>query len=149
MRFWVPALVALAALSASAHHPFTPHYDASRPGSITGVVAELRVLNPHLVLIVDGTGPDGRTGLWAFEGYPPNALVRQGLTDFRERLQPGTIITISGWPAKDPEARAFSGRDVTFADGSTMLFGPTPDEGDRWSCASAPCLYTYPDVRTQ
>ena len=51
--------------------------------------------------------------------------------------------------AKDPNARAFSGREVSFADGSTMMFGPTADEADRWSCGTGPCVYTYPDVRPQ
>jgi Family of unknown function (DUF6152) len=145
MRFWLPALVAIAVLPVAAHHPFTPYYDASKPGSVTGVVAELRVVNPHVVLIVEGTGPDGRSGRWAFEGYPPNVfLTRPGLKDFRARLQPGTRITISGWPATDPRAQAFSGRTVTFSDGSTMLFGSTP--GDRWSCAPGPCSYAYPGL---
>jgi hypothetical protein len=147
MRFWVPVLVALAVVPAGAHHPFTLYYDASRPGSVTGVVAELRVVNPHVVLIVEGTGPGGRSGRWAFEGYPPTVLMRLGPQDFRQRLQPGTRITISGWPANDPAAQAFSGRTVTFADGSTMLFGSAPADGDRWSCAPGPCPYTYPDVR--
>ncbi|HKE84432.1 MAG TPA: DUF6152 family protein [Vicinamibacterales bacterium] len=149
MRFWLPALVVITVLPAAAHHPFTPFYDASKPASVTGVVAELRTINPHVVLIVDGQGPDGRTGLWAFEGFPPNALLRQGLKDYKDRLKPGTSITISGWPARDPSARAFSGRDVTFADGSTMRFGPTPEEADRWSCSPGPCPYKYPDVRSQ
>jgi hypothetical protein len=148
MRFWLPALVAIAAVPAGAHHPFTPYYDASRPTSISGVVAELRVANPHVVLIVEGRGPDGRTGRWAFEGFPPNAFRRQQ-KDFEQRLKPGTTITISGWPAKDPNARAFSGRDTTFADGATMVFGPTPEEADRWHCSSGACAYTYPDVRPQ
>lgn len=149
MRFCLPALVALAVLPAAAHHPFTPYYDASKPGSVTGVVVELRAINPHVVLIVDGPGPDGRSGRWAFEGLPPNVFARQGPKDYRERLKPGTTITISGWPAKDPNARAFSGRTITFADGSTMSFGATPEEGDRWSCAPGPCAYKYPDVNTQ
>jgi len=149
MRFWLPALVAIAVLPAGAHHPFTPFYDASRPGSVTGVVAELRVINPHVVLIVDGPAPDGRTGRWAFEGFPPHVFTRQGPKDFKERLQPGTRITISGWPARDPNARAFSGREVRFADGSTMRFGPTPGEGDSWHCGPDPCPYTYPDVRSK
>jgi len=144
MRFWLPAMVAIAVLPVGAHHPFTQYYDASKPGSVTGVVAELRVVNPHVVLIVEGIGPDGRSGRWAFEGYPPNVFMRRGPGDFRERLQPGARVTISGWPATDPTAHAFSGRTVTFGDGSTMIFGPTP--GDRWSCAS-PCPYIYPDVR--
>jgi len=133
VKFLLPALVAIAVLPAGAHHPFTPYYDASRPGSVTGVVAELRAINPHVVLIVDGAGPVGRTGRWAFEGYPPSALLRR-MKDFKERLQPGSRITISGWPAKDPNARAFSGREVSFADGSRMIFGPTAGEADRWSC---------------
>jgi hypothetical protein len=149
MRFCLPALIAIAVLPAGAHHPFTPYYDASKPGSVTGVVAELRYINPHVVLIVEGPGPDGRTGRWAFEGLPPNVFVRRGVKDLRERLRPGTRITISGWPAKDPQARAFSGREITFADGATMPFGSTPEDADRWSCGAAPCSYSYPDTRTQ
>ena len=144
MRLFVAALVLAAVVPAAAHHPFTPYYDASKPVSVTGVVVELRAVNPHAVLIVDGTLPDGRSGRWAFEGSPPNAFARRQ-ADFREKLRPGTRVTLSGWPAKNPTARAFSGREVTFADGSKMLFGTTPEEGDRWSCSSGPCPYTYPD----
>ena len=148
MRFWLSALVAIAVVPAAAHHPFTPHYDASRPASITGVVAELRVVNPHVVLIIEGPGPDGSTGRWAFEGFPPNVL-RRRQQDFEERLKPGTNITISGWSATDPQARAFSGQEARFADGTTIVFGPTPTPGapERWRCASGDCPYTYPDVR--
>ena len=145
MKLLVATLVLIAVVPASAHHPFTPYYDASTLVSATGVVVEFRTTNPHVALIVDGTAPGGRAGRWAFEGFPANAFVRRGLTDFREKLRPGTRVTISGWPAKDPAARAFSGREVTFADGSTMFFGSTPEEGDRWSCAAGPCSYQYPE----
>ena len=149
MRFWLPVLVAIAVVPAGAHHPFTPYYDASRPASITGVVAELRVVNPHVVLIVEGPGPDGSTGRWAFEGFPPNAL-RGQQNDFEQRLTPGSKITVSGWAAKDPTARAFSGHHITFADGSTMFFGSRPEVADGWRCSSpGGCPYTYPDVRPQ
>ena len=144
MRFWLPALVAIAVLPAGAHHPFTPYYDASKLTSISGSIVELRSINPHLVLIVEGTGPDGRTGRWAFEGSAPNALIRR-VPDYKERLKLGTRITISGWAAKDPAARAFSAREITFADGTTMLFG-TSAPSDGWQCSS-PCAYTYPQVQ--
>ena len=143
MRFLLPALIAMAVLPVGAHHPFTPYYDGSKLASISGPIVELRTGNPHVVLIIDGTGPDGRTGRWAFEGFAPNAFLRRH-KDFKERLKPGTTITISGWPAKDPQARAFSGDAITFADGTTMLFGSAPEEADRWVCNSAPCPYTYP-----
>ena len=144
MRFWLPALVAIAVLHARSHHPFTPYYDGSRLASISGSIVELRSINPHVVLIIEGKGPDGRTGRWAFEGVPPNVFQRRGPKDYKERLTPGTTITISGWPAKDPQARAFSGREITFANGTTMLFGDlTPS--DAWQCVG-PCRYTYPSV---
>jgi hypothetical protein len=146
MRLFVAAFVLAAVVPARAHHPFTPYYDASKLVSVTGVVVELRDVNPHVVLIVDGTTTDGRSGKWAFEGLPPNAFQYRGVKDFRDKLRTGTRITISGWAAKDAAARAFSGREVTFEDGSKMLFGvSTPGEGDRWHC-SEPCPYRYPEV---
>ena len=147
MRFWLPALVAIAVLPVGAHHPVTRYYDVFKPASISGPIVELRTINPHVVLIIDGTAPDGRTGLWAFEGSAPNAFLRRQ-KDFRERLKVGTRITISGWPAKDPQARAFSGNTVTFSDGTTMLFGSTTAGASEWICPD-PCRYTYPDVRSQ
>src|SRR5262245_32130206 len=135
MRFLLPALVALAVVPAGAHHPFTPYYDVSKPASITGVIVELRSVNPHVVLIIEGTGPDGTTGRWAFEGIPPSDL-RRLRSDYDRRLTPGTRITISGWAAKDPKARAFFGSEVTFADGSKMGFGQRPEQADTWRCGS-------------
>jgi hypothetical protein len=139
------------ALPAGAHHPFSQYYDASKPEILTGVVSEIRIVNPHVVLIVDVSGPVGRTGRWGFEGFPPNTFSRGGV-DLKTKLQPGTQITISGWPAKDPSARVFSGGEVTFTDKSTMRFGGTPEEGDRWSCTTpgsntpVPCAFKYPEV---
>jgi len=142
MRFWLPALVALAVLPVSAHHPTAEYYDASNPVTMTGVIAEFRAINPHVVLVVEGTAPDGRTGRWAFEGTAPNALIRSQ-KDYKERLKTGTQVTITGWPAKDPQARAFNAGTITFADGMMMVLGNAPNNS--WQCLSGPCgSYTYP-----
>lgn len=144
MRFFVAAFVLAVVVPASAHHPFTPYYDASKLVSVTGTVVELRWVNPHAVLIVDGTTTDGQSGKWAFEGLSPNALSRS-VKDARDKLRTGTRITISGWAAKDPAARAFSASEVTLADGSTMVFGSlTAGASDRWHCLTEPCPYRYP-----
>ena len=146
MRLFGAAFVLVttaAAVPGLAHHSFTPYYDASTLVSLTGVVVEARSINPHVVLVVEGTLADGRSGRWAFEGFQPLVFTRDGGKAFKNRFRAGMRITISGWPAKDPAARAFSGREVTFEDGSKILFGHTPEEGDRWQCR---CTYRYPEV---
>jgi hypothetical protein len=50
-----------------------------------------------------------------------------------------------GMAGKGSHGRVFSGRGVTFPDKSTMLFGPTPEEGDSWRC-DGPCSFKYPEV---
>lgn len=148
----LPALVAVAVMPVAAHHDAYAYYDATRLVSISGSIVELRAKNPHAVLVVEGTAPDGRTGRWAFEGIPPNAYQYRGLKDYNARLTPGTRITISGWAAKDPQARAFSANTITFADGTTMIFGGNTLEPGPWQpvggCA-APCqgTYAYPTVQ--
>jgi len=148
MRLFVAAFVLAAVVPAGAHHPFTPYYDASKLTVVTGVVVELRYANPHAVLIVDGTTSDGRSGRWAFEGLAPGAYKYRNVKDVREMLRAGTRITISGWAARDPAAPAFSASEVTFDDGSKMVFGSlTPGASDGWHCAREPCpAYRYPWV---
>jgi len=147
MKVLLSVLMLSVVVPAAAHHPFTQFYDASKLEVMTGVVAELRLINPHVVVVVDVSSPEGRKGRWAFEGLPPNVFSRQRW-DLQKKLPPGTQITISGWRARDPTARALSGREITFADKSKMLFGPTPDEGDRWRC-EGPCPFKYPEVSTR
>ena len=147
MKLFVAAFVLAAVVPAAAHHPFTPYYDASKLVSVTGVVTELRFVNPHAVLIVDGTTTDGRSGKWGFEGLPPGTFLYRGVKDVKEKLRAGTPITISGWAAKDPAARVFSASEVTFADGSKLVFGSlTAGAGDNWHCGTEPCPYRYPEV---
>jgi uncharacterized protein DUF6152 len=154
MRIWFVVLMLAVVVPAAAHHSFSQYYDASKLEVLTGVISEVRIINPHVVLIVDVTAPDGSKGRWGFEGNPPNVFLRNGV-DLKTKLVPGTQITISGWPAKDPTARVFSGREITFADKSTMIFGPTPEQGDGWKCfdpnrpnadPAGPCPFKYPEV---
>ena len=145
MRFLMVFLMLAVVLPASAHHPFTPYYDGSKLEVVTGVIEEVRISNPHVVLIVNVSSPEGRKGRWGFEGLPPHVFSNKGV-DLKSKLQPGMQVTLSGWPAMDPSARFFSGREITFPDKSTMSFGPTPSEADEWRCSSGPCTYKYPPV---
>ena len=147
MRIWLVVVMLAVAVPAAAHHSFSQYYDASKLEVLAGVISEIRIINPHIVLIVDVTAPEGRKGRWGFEGNPPNTFSRNGV-DLKTKFVPGAQITISGWPAKDLTARVFSGREITFADKSTMIFGPTPEDGDRWKCLepAGSCPFKYPEV---
>ena len=94
-----------------------------------------------------GSALGGRSGRWAFEGHSPNVFREQGVKNLRSRLKPGMRVTVSGWQAKDPNVPVFAGHEVTFADGSKMVFGSTPENQDKWGCRPEPCRsHRYPEV---
>jgi hypothetical protein len=139
MRAWtvfrIAAMLGLVMNVASAHHPFSVNYDAAKFGTLTGRVAAVQWTNPHVVLALDVESRDGKTERWMIEGYPPNVLRRQGWD--KDSLRDGDRITVSGWHARDASLKIFSGREVTFENGSTRVFGNGPS--DLWTCASSDC----------
>jgi hypothetical protein len=150
MRGWtLPRIVAILALVmnvASAHHPFSAHYDATKSGMITGKIAAVQWTNPHVVLALD-VESDGKTERWMIEGYPPNTLRRQGWD--KDSLREGDRITVSGWPARDATLKIFSGHEVTFADGSKRIFGGDASKGpgpNTWECHTGNCPDWIPSI---
>jgi len=136
---WIVAILALVTNVASAHHPFSAHYDATKSGMITGKIAAVQWTNPHVVLALD-VESDGKTERWMIEGYPPNTLRRQGWD--KDSLREGDRVTVSGWPARDATPKIFSGREVTFEDGSKRIFGGDASNGagpNTWECHTGDC----------
>ena len=126
----VAAAVALAILGAPAraHHSFGAEYDSNQPVTVTGVVTRIEWTNPHSFLHLDVPEPGGGKASWKFEGYPPNALSRTGWK--RDvTIKAGDTVTVSGWRARLGGTLAHS-REVTFADGSRLFFGPPAGTGD-------------------
>lgn len=122
-RFWIAALAAgLAALPALAHHSFAAEYDSSAPITLKGTVTKVEWTNPHSYVYIDVKDANGNVVNWAVEGYPPNTLRRTGFT--RDLMKMGNAVTINGWKARDA-ANRMAARDVTFANGNKMFFGPT------------------------
>ena len=128
--FSVVVIVALAmpGSPAGAHHSFGAEYDVNQPVTITGVVTRIEWTNPHSFLFLDAVDASGTKANWKFEGYPPSALSRTGWK--REvTVKPGDMITVFGWRARLGGTLAHS-REVTFADGSKLFFGPPAGTGD-------------------
>jgi hypothetical protein len=111
----------------SAHHSFAAQYDADKPVTLTGTVAKIEWTNPHFHFYVDVKDDKGAVVQWAFEGYPPNMLIRQGWKK-DVTLKPGMMVTVMGWRAR-VEPNLVAAREVTFTDGSKMTSGPPAGTG--------------------
>jgi len=111
----------------SAHHSFAAQYDADKPVTMSGTVIRIEWTNPHFHFYVNVKDDNGAVQEWAFEGYPPNMLIRQGWKK-DVSLKPGMTVTVQGWRAR-VEPHLIAAREVTFADGSKLTAGPPAGTG--------------------
>jgi hypothetical protein len=118
----------LLAIPLLAHHSFGAEYDADKPITLTGTITKIEWTNPHSYLFLHVTDDRGNVASWKFEGYPPTALYRTGWK--RDvTMKPGDRVTVFGWRSRDDTNLAHS-REVTFADGKKLFFGPPAGTGD-------------------
>jgi hypothetical protein len=100
-----------------AHHSSSPHFDASKTLTITGVVTNFRFVNPHAWVYLDVVGADGSTEAWNCEFGAASGLRRVGWSE--ELLKPGTEMTINGIAARrDPFGCSF--RSAELVDGTQL-----------------------------
>ena len=130
MKTWVALTVVVVALSpnAHAHHNSAPIYDFSESVTITGVVTEVRFLNPHARIHLDVTDSGGAVRNWLAEGANVIALRLHGWTG--EEMKPGDRITVKGAPARDGTPRV-EWSEITLSDGRVLGGGNNfPKERD-------------------
>ena len=84
--------------TAVAHHGTNISYDQTRVVTLTGVVTEYRLANPHSQLYFDVTDATGAVVHWAGEMNSPAILLRAGWT--RDMMKPGDEVTVSVHPSK-------------------------------------------------
>ena len=105
VRFLVVTLAVLA-LNALlvAHHSVAVNYDNSKQITISGVLTEIRWLNPHSRFRVEVTTEAGSTEAWLVEMGSYNAMVRATPPWETDRLVIGESITITGSSGRPRQA---------------------------------------------
>jgi hypothetical protein len=120
----VSAFIMLGAgVQAWAHHSFASEYDMKHPITIHGVVAQVRLENPHSWFVVDVKDPaTGKVDRWSFEAGTPSGMLRNGYRP--GMIKVGEEVTIKGFQSKDSDVRGML-RELVTSDGKVYgLFGP-------------------------
>ena len=114
-------LAATAALCApaSAHHSISM-FDTSKEILIEGKVARFDWVNPHMYLVVETTGPDGKPALIEGEGLGITQALVDGLD--RDALKPGTHVVMRANPNRGGWGKQVRIQDVTTQDGEIHPF---------------------------
>jgi hypothetical protein len=116
--------------SLSAHHSFAAHYDMSKPITVQGTIVEVKLSNPHSWFYLDVKDAGGNVARWAFEAGTPSGMIRNGYKP--SELPPGTVVTITGFHARDQSQNVGMLRQLTTASGRTYgMFGPQEGSGAR------------------
>jgi hypothetical protein len=126
LRIWISAITAsiiLVLLTASiqAHHSIPAYYDESKTISVVGVVKQVRIMNPHSSILIEGGPATGPKGVWLAVMASGSALARNGWTN--DTIKAGSTVTIEGNPARAAGAKGMIVKSVTTADGRTIKPG--------------------------
>jgi hypothetical protein len=113
------AVSALLCASASAHHSVSM-FDTTQEILIEGTVARFDWVNPHMYLVVETMGPDGKKVLIEGEGLGITQALVDGLD--REALKPGTHVVMRANPNRGGWGKQVRIQDVTTQDGEIHPF---------------------------
>ena len=87
---------------AHAHHSAAAEFDLDKPIEFSGTLVKVEIVNPHSVLHVQVTNPDGSKTVWKFQTGAINTLRRLGLvrSSAEGGLKTGDAVTASGFAAR-------------------------------------------------
>ena len=102
---------------AMAHHSVGINFDNTKAFSLTGVLKDIDVRNPHSQITLSVKGADGTVKDWFLEWSDKNALIRRKVG--YDRLKIGQTVTIRVSPSRRLENVGYF-QSATLADGSIL-----------------------------
>ena len=123
----VPGTIVISALllgsDAFAHHSFAPHFDSSKPVSISGTLTKFEAQNPHSYVHINAVDENGKTHEYVCESHGVTQLTRNGITP--QLLKTGSKITVTGSLSRHSPYMCFFDT-VAIGDGTKLsVNGPT------------------------
>ena len=121
MRTW-PVIVFVAALGLSSPLPLAAHhgsaaFETGKMVVLKGTVREWLYSNPHCLLKIDVTGPDGKVVQWIAEGQAPNTIFPAGYRKDSFKAGDQVAITVEAVKENIPMGRIIQ---AVLADGKTL-----------------------------
>ena len=106
----------LAGISTVAAHHSATMFDHAKSVTITGTAVELRWVNPHVSLSVNGTIKEGEEpAIWLLEMTSPGNLVRAGGWS-RNAVKPGDRVEVIMSPLRDSDKKGGALKKLTLLD---------------------------------
>ncbi len=114
----IAGIVLILTIPVHAHHSTTAFYLVDEQFEITGIVTEVRLVNPHSFMRVEVTEPSGEKVVWTVYGGNRNQVTDE------PGWEEGRTITAVGCPARNPEAHAMYQGLQCPASAVTLTSGP-------------------------
>ena len=101
-----------------AHHSVATFFLQDETVEVTGVLQSYRLVNPHMKMEVEVTTESGEKQLWILTGGVTGDLRAAGWTP--TSVKPGEVVTVSGYPARNPDAHGMYVRRMVAPDGTVF-----------------------------
>ena len=109
-----------AVASPAAHHSTVGVFDLEKTVEVKGAVKIYRLSNPHPLLIIEVTEPNGEKVEWTASFGPSSGTMLRRRGWVPETLAIGEIVTMKGHPPKDTATRGLENAVITRADGRAV-----------------------------
>ena len=119
VRLYASAAIAgvllIVSVAAQAHHSIPAFWNPSKTIEITGVLKEMKIINPHSIFIIEVTEPNGQKTEWTGVTASGAAMFRAGWNS--ETLKVGTKVVVSGSAPRNESAKGILIETFTLPDG--------------------------------